>query len=249
MSSNSSNTGISIWRRIGFVAGIVAWTFLGFMLAQAVALAIIAGLQWTGVPLDALNQNVFNTVANIVVYVFAVAIIIGVPAWLKKRGTTLDELGISKNSRWRDLGWLALGAVAYLLLTVLITSLAMYIFPSGDYAQEQEIGFGGLTQPWEYSLAFLSLVVVAPIAEEVIFRGYLFGKLRKYAAVWVSVVLSSALFAVAHLQFNVALDTFALGIVLALLRVKTGSIWMSIALHALKNGVAFYFLFVNPLVL
>jgi membrane protease YdiL (CAAX protease family) len=237
------------WYRFGMVVGIIAWTFLGFMLAQAVGLAAVAGLQWAGLPFDTVNATVFNTVANIFIYVLAVVVIVGVPRWLKKRGTSLLEMGVSKGPKWLDIVWLITGVVTYLFLTVLITSLAMVLFPSANYAEKQEIGFSGLSQSWEYSLAFLSLVIVAPVAEELIFRGYLFGKLRKYAAVWVSVILSAALFAVAHLQFNVALDTFALGIVLALLRVTTGSIWASIALHALKNGVAYYFLFVNPLVL
>jgi uncharacterized protein len=265
MSLNSSNTPaaptqptapqadapkISRWRRTWIVVALIAWTFLGFMLAQAIGLAVVQMLYSAGVVSETdLESSLFQSSANLCIYILAAVLIIGMPRWIKKRGTTLADLGLKRYPNWMDMVWLLTGAFVYLILTLTITSLSMVIFPSADYAQEQEVGFNQLTHSWEYILAFVSLVIVAPVAEELIFRGYLFGKLRKYASVWLSVLLSAALFAVAHMQFNVALDTFALGIVLALLRVVTGSIWASIALHALKNGVAFYFLFVNPLVL
>lgn len=259
MFSNSSKAPIApintevpkrrFWYRFGMTAGVIGWVLFGFALAQALGVGLVFGLQAAGVPLEAVNASVFSTAVAVVVYVLAIVIIIGMPKWVLKRKTTRAELGIAKKPKWMDLVWLFCAIFAYLVLTVSITALAMYLFPAADYQQKQNIGFEALTHSWEYILAFASLVVIAPIAEEVIFRGYLFGKLKKYAAVWVSVLCSAALFAVAHGQWNVALDTFALGIVLASLRVVTGSIWASIALHALKNALAFYFLFVNPIIL
>ena len=122
----------------------------------------------------------------------------------------------------------------------------MHLIPGADYNQAQNTGFTGAASQGEILLAFVSLIIVAPVAEELIFRGYLLGKLRKYAPTWVAVLLTAGLFAVAHGQFNVGLDTFALGVVLCLLRIYSGSLWASILLHMLKNGIAFYFLFVNP---
>ena len=87
---------------------------------------------------------------------------------------------------------------------------------------------------------------MAPISEDILFRGYLFGKLRKYAPLWLSVLLTSLLFVLVHFQLNVSIDVFALSIVLCLLRVYTKSLWASILLHALKNAIAYYFLFINP---
>jgi membrane protease YdiL (CAAX protease family) len=49
------------------------------------------------------------------------------------------------------------------------------------------------------------------------------------------------------LQWATALDTFALGIVAGSLRLLSGSIWAGMLLHAIKNGIAYYFLFINPL--
>lgn len=236
-------------RRIWISIGLIAWTFFGFMLAQAIGAIMVLGLQWLGVPFDSINPAVFNTVYAGVVYTLAVLLILGVPWLIKRRKTTLKDLALNRPPHAKDILWLFAGVIGYMILTVTITTASRIIFPAGDYEQEQDVGFEALSTQLEYVMAFISLVIVAPIAEEVIFRGYLFGKLKKYAKVWISVVLSALLFAIAHFQFNVGLDTFALGVVLALLRVVTGSLWASILLHMLKNGVAFYFLFVNPLVL
>jgi len=88
--------------------------------------------------------------------------------------------------------------------------------------------------------------VIAPFAEEVLFRGYLYGKIKHYAPVWLAIILSSVLFGVAHGAWNVGVDTFALGIILCLLREITGSLWASIFVHMAKNGLAYYLLFINP---
>jgi membrane protease YdiL (CAAX protease family) len=49
------------------------------------------------------------------------------------------------------------------------------------------------------------------------------------------------------LQWAAAADTFSLGLVLGSLRLITGSIWAGVLLHALKNSVAYYFLFIYTL--
>ena len=93
------------------------------------------------------------------------------------------------------------------------------------------------------------LVIIAPVAEELLFRGYLLGKLRKHAPLWVAILVTSVIFGAIHLAWNVGIDVFALSIVLCVVRVVSGSLWPSIMLHMLKNGLAFYLLFINPTVL
>ena len=103
-------------------------------------------------------------------------------------------------------------------------------------------------------MIFLTLVVLAPLAEEVLFRGYLFGKIRKLAPFWISAIMASLTFGLAHLwagpgtalQWLVAIDTFVLSLVLCLLREHTGAIWAGVLVHAIKNGIAFYFIYLNP---
>jgi membrane protease YdiL (CAAX protease family) len=64
--------------------------------------------------------------------------------------------------------------------------------------------------------------------------------------VWVAIVITSALFGFIHGQWNVGIDVFALSVVLCSLREITGSIWAGILLHMLKNSVAFFIIFITP---
>jgi hypothetical protein len=83
-------------------------------------------------------------------------------------------------------------------------------------------------------------------------RGFLYSSLKKALPVVWAVVLTSGIFAIAHLSgggatgplYIAALDTFVLSLVLIYLREKTGGLWASITLHAIKNGIAFMALFV-----
>ena len=101
-------------------------------------------------------------------------------------------------------------------------------------------------------LAFLTLVVIAPIAEEIIFRGWLYGKLReklngRLSEMWgiiLSAFITSLLVGLVHLQWNVGVNVFALSIVLCAMREITGTIYAGMLTHMLKNGLAFYLIYV-----
>lgn len=233
-------------RKILYSIGLPLWAFLGFMLAQAIVLAALETSRALGVSYESANESVFNALVGAVVYALALLIVMGVPWLVKKRATTKEELGLQRPPAWTDFVLAPAGAVVYMLLTTVVAAFAIAFLPFVDYQETQETGFAGISSQLEYILAFATLVIVAPVAEEILFRGYLFGKLRKYAPLWVAIVITSVLFAVVHFQWNVGLDVFALSIVLCLLRVYSGSLWPAMMLHMLKNGLAFYFLFINP---
>jgi membrane protease YdiL (CAAX protease family) len=84
----------------------------------------------------------------------------------------------------------------------------------------------------------LVAVVMAPLFEEVIFRGFLFrGFANSWGWVW-GALASAAIFGAAHLQLDVFLPLAALGFVLAWAYHRTGSLWTCITMHALFNLIA-----------
>lgn len=245
MSLNFSEKQRKVFRAIA----LPLWVFFGFMLAQAIVVTFVQLLALVGISFSAINESVFQAVASGIIYALSLVVVIGVPWLIKRHRTSREELGLQRLPSWMDLVWAPTGAVAYLILTTLITTAAMAFLPFVDFEQVQDTGFNLISERYEYVLAFIMLVIVAPVAEEILFRGYLFGKLRKYAPVWVAILITSLLFAVVHFAWNVGFDVFALSIVLCLLRVISGSLWPSILLHMMKNGLAFYFLFINPSIL
>lgn len=222
------------------------WVVVSFFVAQLLTVGL---LKLFNVPVDLLDETVMNTVISAVIYILTLVIVIGLPWWLKRFKTTRQDLGLLRLPSWSDIGLAPVGFVVYIIISAMLLWLATICLPGLDLNQVQETGFGAISRRHEYLLAFTTLVVLAPLAEEVLFRGYLYGKLRKLTPAWVAVLITSLIFGVVHGQWNVGLDTFALSLVLCTLREITGSVWSSVLLHMLKNGIAFYFLFINPVIL
>lgn len=238
-----------------WVLALPVWAYGAFMAATVLVSLLQVVLMGAGVPLDGVNQVLLSTVYAAAVYVLSIVIVIGVPYLVRRRKTTRKELGIPDTPSWMDLLLPIPAYIVYIISSAILIALLMNILPGIDLQQAQQLPFtqSMLGSQWHYILAFLTLVVFAPVAEELLFRGYLYGKLAKVGPVWLAVIVSSLVFGAAHLwaggsdlQWLVAIDTLALGIILCLLRVFTGAIWAGILVHALKNGIAYYLLFINP---
>lgn len=243
LNSTASLKKLATWQR---VLGLVLWVAMSFGVAQLLLVLLVAGLVAVGVPLKMMNATMIQTVFAAVVYILTLVIVMGVPWWVKKSRTDKKELGLTRLPSWLDIVLAPAGFIMYMLATVIVTGLVTLLFQGFDINQAQETGFSNLSTQKEYYLAFATLVILAPLAEEILFRGYLYGKLRKYIPVWLTMLLVSVLFGVVHGQFNVAVDVFALSIILCTLREITGSIWAGVLLHMLKNAIAYYLLFINP---
>lgn len=162
-----------------------------------------------------------------------------------------DDLGLHGTPTWTDIG---LAPVGFVISTLLAAGLVAIfnLFPWFDAEQTQEVGFSVYLAGIDRVVAFIILVVIAPIAEELIFRGWLYGKLRPMlsarmsdrASMLISIFLVSLLFGIVHLQWNVGVNVFAMSIVLCGLREITGTVYAGILTHMIKNGVAFYLLYI-----
>lgn len=85
-----------------------------------------------------------------------------------------------------------------------------------------------------YSI-LLGSVIIAPFCEEIFFRGLVLpGLLHELSPAW-AIVVSAALFAIAHTDPGSFLPLFVIGSCLGFLRLRTGSTWASISLHVLNN--------------
>ena len=155
--------------------------------------------------------------------------------------TKLKDIGLGK----LDMGlvsWSVIAFPLYFIAATVLSNVAASLFGI-DIAERQNIGYSN-PSGFELTLTFIALVCLAPFVEEVLFRGFLFKTFRRTFGFWVGAVAVSLLFAVAHGQVNVGIDVFVLSMFLCYLREKTDSLWPSIAMHSLKNLVAFVVLFI-----
>jgi len=164
--------------------------------------------------------------------------------WLFLRGrrSGFKELGF-KTIRLADAGWVIVGLVVYYVLLIAALAVVGQLIPGFNVTQPQEIGYSS-ANGWQLVLAFIGLAVLPPIAEETLFRGFMYRGLASRWPKWVAAFLASGLFALVHFQWNVGIDVFILSMVMIVIYEKTKNLWACVALHAVKNTIAFLLLFV-----
>ncbi len=94
------------------------------------------------------------------------------------------------------------------------------------------------------AIFFFTAAIAAPIFEELLFRGFLLPSLTRYMSVWSAIVLSSLLFAVAHLSVAEILPLTVLGIVLGVVYTRSRNLLAPMLLHSLWNSGTLLSLFI-----
>lgn len=89
-------------------------------------------------------------------------------------------------------------------------------------------------------LAYLSIALLMPMAEEILFRSYLFEALRRRFSGGVTVGLTAFAFALCHFQANYFIPLFVMGLAVGWLKLKTDSLRLPVLLHVLNNGLALF---------
>ena len=97
-------------------------------------------------------------------------------------------------------------------------------------------------------LGVMTTIIIAPILEEFIFRGFLLSQLKNTLGNWGAISLSSLAWTLLHFQYEVKIlfILFIFGLLLGFLRWKYNSLFLVMVLHAINNLVAFslaYFMF------
>jgi membrane protease YdiL (CAAX protease family) len=206
---------------------LVLWSFL----AQFVVLAplVLLGVDLGGSP---------ESLGAVIVVVNAVALA-GALAWLTGRGRlSWDVLGPGRRAGARiGVGMLA-GAGAYALVTGLLFAVDRLAGPIPEPQQQlfDLLRAGGVGR----TLGVVSVVLLAPTVEELVYRGVLFRALLVRVGTWPAALLSGVVFGLAHVGLPHPAQYLALsvlGVLLALLYRRTGSLLAVVAAHAVFNLV------------
>jgi hypothetical protein len=151
-------------------------------------------------------------------------------------------------ANWRDLGlqpFKVAQAVAYILLAVLAFgallaaafALVAWLYPHFNPNQDQVNQF--TRQAGGQGISFWALVILPPLIEEVVFRGFIFPAVASKYGFWLGAAASSLLFGLAHWQLNISVYTFVLGCLLCMMYWRLRSIVPGMAFHMLNNYLAY----------
>ena len=176
-----------------------------------------------------------SSVAIVVQFGLMLGILLLITIGLPKR----ELFALRRPASWkRALGLAVLGLVLIYLFSLAYTGVLSLL---GDFDATEEQGL--VPDEWDSSRAapfiafFLAVTLLAPIVEELTYRGLGFSLLAPYGVV-LAVAATGLLFGLAH-GLLIGLPVLAFfGIVVAWLRAKTGSVYPGILLHAVFNGVA-----------
>lgn len=220
--------------------------FFGSQIAAGLLLLAILGL--TGKT----STEVYNLLDSQVTAQFAITVlsetlmVAGLVAYVKYHGARMSDIGWNK-LRARYVGQAAVWFITYFIVYIVIYAILSEFIPALNTEQKQDLGFSDPTSVRDTALLAVSLIIIPPVAEELLFRGFLYKGMRTRFSVVGATILTSILFAIGHLQIGngssllwvAALDTFILSLFLCYVREKSNSLWPGIFMHAIKNAIAF----------
>ena len=166
-------------------------------------------------------------------------IALGIEAlYLRHYGVSWQAVGWRRFNLWQA----ALYLLAIFLIFVIASNVLLWILPllvpgfNSQQAQSNDFTASNGSNPM---IALIALVIIPPIIEETVFRGFIFPAFaKKWGTIW-GAIISSLMFGFAHLQPNVSAYTFVLGLLLCFLYVRLKSIFPGMLFHMLNNYLAF----------
>ena len=135
-------------------------------------------------------------------------------------------------------GWIMI--IPFVLLTSLVMNLIVKNQAGSNPLLEIVLNNNNY---FAFLLLFLTTTIIAPLFEEIIFRGVLLPVLARDYGKTIGILISSFVFALAHLSLNEFPPLFVLGIGLATTRLISGRLSSSVAMHSFWNGLTFLNLF------
>lgn len=215
------------------------WRAVGATLALTVAAALALSLIARGA-VASLGLEVEASLVSPALFLVAVgvylAVIAGVYLFAARRAGWA-ALGL------RRAGWLNFALVAPVFILELAAlaaanSLVGMLVGGFENPQVDAITGGQAVGPLELAMLLVLVAGLVPFAEELFFRGMLYPLLRRRMGPVAAVIANAALFSLAHFIPLLLPGLFVVGLFLAYMRERSGSIWPSVCLHALQNGLA-----------
>ena len=188
---------------------------------------------WFTINNSSVSAEVTAELLNALAYAVSFLLPVGFFYAISKKKQT-EPVGLSLESS-EEMPVLATLAVVFLGSSACLASsyVNSILFPVSDRAYDiyfaQELGGG-----YSLVLMFISVAIIPAFVEELLFRGVILSNIRPYSESD-AVLISAILFGLMHQAPYQLFYTTAVGVILGVIRVKTGSIWMGVLVHFFNN--------------
>ena len=215
-----------------------------FGLAEAIVAAFLISFLllnvFVAISTPAALPSTHGLVSGLILVIVIVFILVG---FLKLRGLDLDALGgFSKFGIVRAVSTGAALLIFAWPLVSLAGAVTQRLFPNISGEQSIIELFNGSQTMQQRIIIIILAVTVAPIAEELMFRFFIYGVLRRYFGCFVGLVFNALLFGAVHGHLPSFAPLLVLGACFTLAYEWSGSILVSMSMHALFNSLQLTFL-------
>ena len=201
------------------------------------ALQCVQSLQGKGRALPATIDTGLLVVVQLGFWLFVIGTILVSLLLRRMRPSELfgfDRLGFTKVFLWG--AGLLLSALPLIFASSAVVSSLMHVNSQKDSQPIMQL-FERAGEPAKRIPIIILAIVIAPLAEEFFFRGFLYGVLKRYAGALPALVFTGVAFALIHLHVPSLLPLFLLACVLTLAYELSGSLLVPMAMHALFNAI------------
>ena len=231
------------WQFIDILRVIVTFYFFVYLLQwiEADILGLMNIKNPNEVLFNVLNATLMDVIGLVIVLFFAV----------NKFKSGLAGLGLifkntARNMRLAIGGYLTLIPVLAIIMILVFIGIRVFSYEPPE-TKALEMLYEAKGTKLLFILTAL-VTIIGPIAEELFFRGFAYPVFRKKIGVRNAILVVSFIFAMLHMNIVSFFPILALGILLAYLYEKTGSIIPSIAVHIIHNSAVIFFVFLYKLI-
>lgn len=163
--------------------------------------------------------------------ILAASLAIGI-TWLRGNGPRAD---LRLQWSWRAAGFGLLFGIAGLFVTI-PAALLWTTIVGEDATSAAGLVFGGARGTWAWAVAvFVLIAIIAPICEEIVYRGLLWGAVDQRWGRWVAFGVTTVVFSVAHFELTRTPLLLIVAIPIGLARLYTDNLSASIVAHQVTN--------------
>jgi membrane protease YdiL (CAAX protease family) len=181
------------------------------------------------------NNFILDLISTYGIYMI---VVVWIYLKLHKTGVNFNKLVGRRPNRgdWTNIFVIVFFLILFNIGIIILSLYALsYIDPIILTQMLEESSSLNAPYPFFYDvLIYLNVIFIAPIVEEFLFRGIILNRLSIKWNVKTGIILSSLLFAILHFDI---IGGFIFGLVMALIYIKTQSLWVPIICHILFNGV------------
>lgn len=188
-----------------------------------------------------INKLLISSIIQTFLFLFFIGLIV-----LGKYKLSIKYLGLVKtrSGRWLKTG--LLNGIILFFVVLLIGALLSRLFPVEIKPQPIEEIIVSAQTGWEKVIPFIVVSLLAPVSEELYFRGFLYPALRSRMGVFKGILVTSLIFGGLHFDWFRMIPLSFGGIWLNWLYEKSGSLYCSIIAHGVWNGIMTILIYLAP---